>query len=86
MFLPDVNICLAAFRADHADHLHCRQWLTTVYANEPAVAMSPLVLSAVVRITTQHQFNNGTPSPLEDALGFCHALLTHPTTAIIHPG
>jgi hypothetical protein len=86
MFLPDVNVCLAAFRHDHVDHQRCRQWVAHAYVHEPNVGMSPLVLAAVVRITTHIRYNNGFPSSLDEALNYCTALLTHPKTVTILTG
>ncbi len=83
MYLPDVNICLAAFRTDHTNHLESRQWLRTVYVNEARVGMSPQVLCAVVRITTNPAFMGGNPSSLGDALTFSQALIDHPNTVLV---
>lgn len=86
MDLPDVNICLAAFREDHPDHQRCRQWLTAAAASGRRLGMSPQVLSAVVRISTQGAFMGGMPSLLEDALAFGDRVLGHPGVHHVQPG
>lgn len=86
MLLPDVNICLAAFRADHPEHQRCRQWLLSASRSGPGLGMSPQVLSAVVRISTQAAFMGARPSLLEDALLFGESLLLHPAVNTVLPG
>ena len=85
MILPDVNVLIYAFRKDVPQHLLCRTWLNSVVASEARFGISPLALSAVVRVTTNTR-THGEPSTLEDAFGFCEDLLGQPHCQIVVPG
>src|SRR5271166_5720345 len=52
MILPDVNVLIYAFRKDVPQHGVCRAWLAAVVLSDSQFGVSPRVLSAVVRITT----------------------------------
>lgn len=84
MILPDVNILIYAFRADMTQHARIRPWLTAVVESEAAFGISPLTLSALVRITTNVKaFQN--PSPLRECFDFCKALTSQPNCRIVEP-
>lgn len=85
MILPDVNVLIYAFRHDMADHAVSRAWLDRVILGEARFGISPLVLNAVVRITTGARFYP-TPSALDEAFGFCDDLLEQPHCQIVEPG
>jgi toxin-antitoxin system PIN domain toxin len=85
MILPDVNVLIHAFRADVPQHAICRPWLNEVVAGDARFGVSPLALSAVVRITT-HPRTYKNPSSIEDAFGFCEDLLGQPHCQIVEPG
>jgi toxin-antitoxin system PIN domain toxin len=85
MILCDVNVLLYAFRSDSIDHERYRDWLLGVVRGEGAYAVSPQVLSALVRIAT-HPRIFVQPSTADEALGFCDALLAAPTCAVLVPG
>ena len=85
MILTDVNVLVYAFRRDAAHHRACRSWLTEVVQGDARFGMSPLALSAVVRLTTQARIYEQ-PSTLEEALGFCEYLLGQPHCEVVHPG
>jgi uncharacterized protein len=85
MILPDVNVLIYAFREDVPQHPICRAWLNAVILGEAQFGLSKLVLSAVVRITTNHRSYN-MPSTLEDVFGFCEDLLSQPHCQIVEPG
>ena len=61
MVLPDVNVLIYAFRQDALQHGACRDWLQQVVDGDTRFGLSQLVLSAFVRLTTNHRF---TPSIL----------------------
>ena len=84
MILPDVNILIYAFRKDASEHALCRAWLERIVAGDAQFGISPLVLGAVVRITTGLRFT-ANPSSLEDAFGFCHDLLDQPHCQVVEP-
>jgi len=85
MILPDVNILIYAFRTDLPQHADCRQWLLDVIAGDSRFGLSPMVLSAVIRITTSARAFKA-PSTLEEAFGFCEDLLGQPHCQIVQPG
>ncbi|HUH84997.1 MAG TPA: type II toxin-antitoxin system VapC family toxin [Stellaceae bacterium] len=84
MILADVNVLIYAFRPDLPQHGLCRQWLVSVVAGDARFGVSPLVLSALVRITSNgHVFK--TPSSIEEALGFGEYLLGLPHCQVVEP-
>lgn len=85
MILADVNVLIYAFRQDMPHHASCRAWLASVIAGDARFGMSPLVLSAVVRITTNPRAFR-TPSPTGEAFAFCDNLREQPHAQIVEPG
>ena len=85
MILPDVNVLICAFRTDVPEHGVCHSWLTAVISGVGHFAVSPLVLSAVVRITSDARvFRN--PSTLREGFRFCDYLRRQPHCQIVEPG
>lgn len=85
MVLPDVNVLVYAFRSDVPEHAAAIGWLRGAMSDDGFLGLSPLVLSAVVRITTNPRVF-GTPSAVGEAFRFCDYLLAHPTGQIVEPG
>jgi toxin-antitoxin system PIN domain toxin len=85
MILPDVNVLIYAFRPDVPEHEVCYSWLNDVVQGNARFGVSPLALSAVVRITTNPRAYRA-PSPITEALGFCDYLLAQPHCQIVEPG
>ena len=85
MILPDVNVLIYAFRKEAPQHAICRGWLDRVVLGAERFAISPLALTAVVRITTNVR-TYAAPSSLESALGFCEDLLGQPHCQVVEPG
>ena len=85
MILPDVNVLIYAFRRDVPQHAACRCWLVDVISGDARFGLSPMVLSAVVRITTNPRMFR-TPSPLDEAFGFCGDLLGQSHCQVVEPG
>lgn len=85
MILPDVNVLVYAFRTDVPEHAISRAWLVQVMSGEAQFGMSPLVLNAVVRITTDSRIFQ-TPSTPAEAFGFCDNLLMQPHCEMVEPG
>ena len=85
MILPDVNVLIYAFRKDMPQHRLCRAWLTGIISGEVPFGVSPAVLSAVVRITTNPRVFKR-PSPAEEAFEFCDDLLGQPHCSVVDPG
>ena len=85
MILPDVNVLVYAFRRDIPQHAVCRRWLADVVESDARFGLSPAVLSAVVRITTNLRAFK-MPSAVDEAFGFCEDLLCQPHCQIVEPG
>jgi uncharacterized protein len=85
MILPDVNVLAYAFRPEVPQHALCRSWLRALVFGNERFGLSPMVLAAVVRVTTDHRIYKE-PSSLGDALGFCDDLLGQPHCQIVEPG
>jgi toxin-antitoxin system PIN domain toxin len=63
MLIPDVNVLVAAYRADHPHHAVARSWLESTTTGAEAVGLTESVLAAVVRIVTDRRvFRTPTPS------------------------
>jgi toxin-antitoxin system PIN domain toxin len=52
VLLPDVNVLLAGFRADHVHHRPARAFLDGARGNTRALGLSDFVLASVVRLAT----------------------------------
>jgi toxin-antitoxin system PIN domain toxin len=85
MILPDVNVLVYAFRRDMLQHRLCHDWLQSVFARDIRFGLSPLTLSAVVRITTDPRIYV-TPSTLDEVFRYCTYLLAQPHCQIVEPG
>ena len=85
MILPDVNVLIYAFRSDSPHHSICKFWLDSVVAGDTRFGISPLALSAVIRITTQPKAF-AQPSPTAEAFAYCDNLLGQPHCNVVEPG
>jgi hypothetical protein len=85
MILPDVNVLIYAFRQDVPQHSLCYAWLKSVVDGEARFGVSPLALSALVRITTNPR-SYRTPSTLAEAFRFCEYLRRQPHCQLVEPG
>jgi toxin-antitoxin system PIN domain toxin len=85
MILPDVNVLIYALREDALQHAICRSWLVSVVEGKDAFGLSPLAMSALVRITTNPR-SYSHPTSTEFAFAFCDNLLSQPHCRIIEPG
>jgi len=85
MILPDVNVLIYAFRKDAPQHDLCNPWLTDAVASDALFGLSPLALSALVRITTNPRAYRQ-PSTLAEAFTFCDYLLAQPNCQVVEPG
>jgi uncharacterized protein len=85
MILPDVNVLIYAFRQDVPQHAVCRPWLAEIVLGDARFGLSPAVLSAVVRVSTNPRAFR-TPSTIEEAFRFCENLLGQPHCQIVEPG
>jgi toxin-antitoxin system PIN domain toxin len=85
LILADVNVLLHAFRDDTDLHSVYRPWLTSVVNGDEPFAVSPQVLSSVIRIATNPRAFKR-PDTLSSVLAFARTLLSQPHCHIIHPG
>jgi toxin-antitoxin system PIN domain toxin len=85
MILPDVNVLIYAFRKAAPQYSDYRRWMESVLGGDAAYGMSPLVLSAFIRIVTNRRAFPNPDSP-EDALAFANLILDQPHCQIIQPG
>jgi hypothetical protein len=85
VILPDVNVLVNAFRADARDHQPCHAWLSGIVTGEARYAISPQVLSGVIRVAT-HPRVFARPSDTADAVRFCKVLLDQPHCEVVVPG
>ena len=85
MTLADVNVLIYAFRSDAPQHHSARTWLHSLIASGAAFGVSPLALSAVVRIVTGPRAYK-TPNTLAEAFAYCNNLLSQPNCRLLEPG
>ncbi len=85
MQLADANVLINAFRAEAPEHERYRAWLGELLAGDRRYAMSPLVLSAVVRILTDHRIYDR-PETLGTALAYADFLQAQPLCIVVQPG
>lgn len=74
---PDVNVLVAAFRADHPHHAVARAWLeqaVTAAAAGRGLTVMPMVLASFLRLVTSAKIFKA-PTPIADAIDFVDALL-----------
>ena len=85
MFLPDVNVLVAAHRAAVPRHEEARAWLVSALAGEEAMALCLPVLSGLLRVATSHRVF-APPSTHDEVFAFITHLAAHPATIWVNPG
>jgi predicted nucleic acid-binding protein len=55
VLLPDVNVLLAGFRADHVHHRAARAFLEAARSGTVTLAMSDVALTSLVRLATNQR-------------------------------
>ena len=71
---PDVNVLVAASRADHVHHAPALQWLSASLQEAPAaLCLLPTVVASFLRLVT-HPRVFQRPTPMPDALAFVDAI------------
>lgn len=80
-----MNVLIYAFRRDSKRHALCKAWLDKVVRSDEQFGLSQLVLSAVIRITTNPRVFVE-PSSLDEAFAYCANLLDQPHCEIVFPG
>ena len=77
---PDVNVLVAASRADHPHHDVARVWLEEALGAShagAALTLMPMVLASFLRLVTSPKIFQ-TATPIKDAVAFVDALLASP--------
>lgn len=85
MILLDVNVVLAAHRADHPHHPSIRPWFDELLESDEQFVVPDAVWASFVRIATNRRVFE-TPTPVADAFGFLSAVRAHPNHISITPG
>lgn len=85
MLLLDVNVVLAAQRADHPQYEQVRPWFDGVLAGDEAFAVPLLVWASYLRLTTNRRIFP-VPTPLHDAFAFLEATTAQPHHLVVGPG
>lgn len=85
MLIADVNVFINARRADAPDHHPIKEWLEGALVSSEIFGVSELVMSAFVRLVTNHRFAPSTDTPAE-AIAFCDAVLAAPAARPVRPG
>lgn len=79
--IPDVNVIVAAFRADHVHHHAARVWLAEARRNcaegIETLVLVPIVVSGFLRLVTNRKVFPE-PDSIEEAVAFIDAMLESP--------
>lgn len=85
MFLIDVNVVLAAFRADHPQHEPARAWFDELIAADEPFAVPNTVWASFLRLVT-HRRVFPVPTPRTEAFAFIASVVGQPNHLPIGPG
>lgn len=84
--MVDINVLIYAHRKDsHREHAAYAAWLTGLATSAEPFALTPAVLSGLVRIVTNPRIF-ARPSTLEEVFAFIAALTERPTARVVAPG
>ncbi|WP_166908372.1 type II toxin-antitoxin system VapC family toxin [Mycobacterium sp. DL440] len=85
MFLLDVNVMLAAHRADHPDHQSVKGWFDHLLDRDEPFAVPTLVWASFLRLATNRRIFD-VPTPRSDVFSFITAVDAQPNHLQIGPG
>jgi toxin-antitoxin system PIN domain toxin len=85
VFLLDVNVVLAAHRADHPGHRDVRAWFDDLLAGDDTFTVPTVVWGAFLRLATNRRIFT-VPTPREDAFAFVDATCAQPHHLLTSPG
>lgn len=77
---PDVNVLVAAFRADHPHHRVARDWFNAQFEacrEGGSLRLLPMAVASFLRLVTSARVFT-TPAPIEQAVAFIDALASTP--------
>ena len=85
MLLLDVNVVLAAHRADHPRHTEMRPWFDQLAAGTEPFSVPTVVWASFLRLATNRRIFS-VPTPLSEAFDFLKAVCGQPHHLILGPG
>ncbi len=85
LLIADVNTFIYAHRAESVRHQEYLGWLEACLGGPEPFGVGELVLSSFVRIVTHHRVYRE-PTPPQEALAFCEAVLDAPAAVAVRPG
>jgi uncharacterized protein len=85
VFLLDVNVVLAAQRADHPHHETVRGWFDQLIAGDEPFAVPMTVWASFLRLTTHRRIFE-VPTPRDEAFEFVTAVSAQPHYLGVGPG
>lgn len=85
MLLLDVNVILAAHRADHPHHIRVRAWFDDLLAGDEPFTVPDTVWASFLRLATNRRIFT-VPSPLAAAFDFIDATCAQAHHLRIGPG
>jgi hypothetical protein len=84
VILLDVNVVVAAHRADHPHHLLVDPWFAELTSGDEQFWVPDPVWAAFVRVSTNRRIFD-VPTPLDDAFDFVHAVRAQPNHVALVP-
>lgn len=85
MWLPDVNVLLAASQRQAPYHAVARQRLEAAFGSGAPVGLAWVALLGFLRLTTNGRVFP-VPMPVDEALRIVDGWLSHPGAMVLHPG
>lgn len=85
MILLDVNVVLAAHRADHPEHQTVRTWFEALLGSRQQFAVPDEVWASFVRIATNRRIF-AVPTPVPDAFAFLRSVRAQPAHSVLRSG
>lgn len=85
MYLLDVNVVVAAHRADHPHHAAVRPWFDDLVSGDEPFSVPVLVWASFLRLVTNRRIF-AVPTPREDAWAFLDATTAQPHHMLLGPG
>lgn len=85
MWLPDVNVLLAASQRQAPYHAVARQRLEAAFGSGVPVGLAWVALLGFLRLTTNGRVFP-VPMPVDEALRIVDGWLSHPGAMVLHPG
>jgi toxin-antitoxin system PIN domain toxin len=81
MLLPDVNVILAGFRADHDLHQPARAFLEQARGGSEVIGLTDYALASVIRLSTNSRVF-ARPDPIAAVLEYLDVLLEPPAQLV----